>query len=227
MCFDECAPYPAEHEYIRKSAEMTARWAERCKRAHCRDDQALFGIVQGGVYPDLREWSAAATTDIDFPGYSIGGLSVGETKPEMIAALDVMDRKLPREKPRYLMGVGTPADFFIGVEHGVDMFDCVMPTRTARNGRLYTNEGIMNIRNAQFAADPKPLSASCACYVCCNYSRAYIRHLVMANEILASRLTTWHNLHYFLDLMSGIRAAIRAGNLAEFKAQALAAYPQG
>lgn len=224
MVFDECAPYPAEHEYVRRSCEMTARWAERCKASHQREDQALFGIVQGGVYPDLRAWSAEATANIGFPGYAIGGLSVGEPKDEMLTSLQVMDRHLPREAPRYLMGVGTPEDFFTGVENGVDMFDCVMPTRTARNGRLYTNEGLLNIRNAVHAEDPAPVSESCACYACRNYSRAYLRHLFMADEILGSRLATGHNLFYFLDLMSRIRAAIRTDTLAEFKAVALAPY---
>lgn len=227
MCFDECAPYPATYQYAKDSAEMTARWAERCKRAHGRDDQALFGIVQGGMYDDLREWSAKTTVDIGFPGYSIGGLSVGEPKEEMLRALKVMDAMLPREKPRYLMGVGTPGDFFTGIENGVDMFDCVLPTRTARNGRVYTAEGTVNLRNALHAADPRPISDSCDCYACRNYSRGYLRHLFMANEILAFRLATWHNLAYFINLMRGIRDAIRNDRLADYKAVALAAYTEG
>jgi len=226
MCFDECTPYPATHEYAKSSAERTARWAERCKRAHQRDDQALFGIVQGGVYPDLREWSAQATVALDFVGYAIGGLSVGEPKEEMRQALEVMDRTLPRHKPRYLMGVGTPEDFFLGVEHGVDMFDCVMPTRTARNGRLYTREGLINIRNAKYARDPRPISESCRCYTCRHYSRAYLRHLMMSNEILGSRLATWHNLFYFVDLMRAIRQAVREDRLEALKQRALAPYSQ-
>jgi len=224
MCFDECTPYPASHDYVRESAERTICWAERCKKAHERKDQALFGIVQGGVYPDLREWSARATVALGFPGYAIGGLSVGEPKKEMLVALDVMNENLPRTQPRYLMGVGTPEDFFHGVKRGVDMFDCVMPTRTARNGRLYTNEGLVNIRNACYAADPRPLSETCECYTCRNYSRAYLRHLMMANEILGARLTTWHNLHYFLSLMKRIRAAIRNGTLSELEHEVLSAY---
>lgn len=224
MVLDECTPYPATHDYARASAERTARWAERCLRAKRREDQALFGIVQGGVYPDLRAWSARATLEIGFPGYAIGGLSVGETKPEMEESLDVMDEVLPREQPRYLMGVGTPEDFFRGVERGVDMFDCVLPTRTARTGRIYTNEGVLNIRNARHAADPGPLSPTCGCYACRFYSRAYIRHLFMADEILASRLATTHNLFYFLDLMARIREAVRTNTLAQLKAEALAAY---
>ncbi|GIX45720.1 MAG: hypothetical protein KatS3mg130_2128 [Candidatus Sumerlaea sp.] len=197
-----------------------------CKRAHQRDDQALFGIVQGGVYPDLREWSAQATVALDFVGYAIGGLSVGEPKEEMQLALEVMDRTLPRHKPRYLMGVGTPADFFMGVEQGVDMFDCVMPTRTARNGRLYTREGLLNIRNAKYTRDPRPVSESCRCYTCRHYSRAYLRHLMMSNEILGSRLATWHNLYYFVDLMRAIRQAIRENRLEALKRRALEPYSQ-
>ncbi len=224
MCFDECPPYPASHEYLRAGAERTARWAARCKAAHHREDQALLGIVQGGVYEDLRAWSARATMEIGFPGYAIGGLSVGETKEEMVRALRVMNELLPRAQPRYLMGVGTPQDFFIGVRHGVDMFDCVMPTRTARNGRLYTNEGIINIRNACYARDPQPVSPTCACYTCRHYSRAYLRHLMLANEILGARLATWHNLFYFVSLMQRIRASIREGRLLELEAEVLAPY---
>lgn len=226
MCFDECPPYPTTIDYARKSAEMTARWAQRCKGAnHGREDsQALFGIVQGSVFPEVRRWSAEATTNIGFPGYAVGGLSVGENKAEMELALAVMDECLPQDKPRYLMGVGTPQDFFLGVEHGIDMFDCVLPTRSARTGRVYTNEGIMNMRNAVHAQDSRPVSSSCECYTCRNYSRGYIRHLFQSEEILASRLATWHNLHYFLDLMGRIRQSIEAGDFLEFKREALAAY---
>jgi queuine tRNA-ribosyltransferase len=227
MCFDECPALPADRAHIRRSAEMTARWAERCLRAKRRDDQALFGIVQGGVYPEERAWSAAATTQLGFPGYAIGGLSVGESKADMEASLDVMDECLPRDRPRYLMGVGTPGDFFRGVERGVDMFDCVLPTRNARNGRLYTDAGPLNIRNASHATDPRPVSETCDCYTCRHFSRAYLRHLMMSNEILGSRLATWHNLRYFLGLMARIRAAIRAGTLAALKAEVLAAHPEG
>lgn len=228
MVFDECAPYPAERKYVEKSVEMTARWAERCKAAHAgrEDVQALFGIVQGGMYDDLREWSARATINVDFPGYAIGGLSVGEPKPDMERGLEVVNAILPQDKPRYLMGVGTPTDFFRGVERGVDMFDCVLPTRSARTGRVYTNEGMMNMRNAVHATDTSPISESCGCYTCRNYCRGYIRHLFLAGEILAARLATWHNLAYFLDLMKGIRAAILEDTFVEFKAKALAAYPE-
>ncbi|MGI8906791.1 MAG: tRNA guanosine(34) transglycosylase Tgt [Candidatus Sumerlaeaceae bacterium] len=226
MAFDECPPYPATHEYARKSAEMTARWAERCK-ASCAgraDSQALFGIVQGGVYADLREWSAAATVNIGFPGYAIGGLSVGENKDEMCAALDVMNRSLPRDKPRYLMGVGTPQDFFVAIERGIDMFDCVLPTRSARTGRVYTNEGMMNLRNAMHTRDAGPISSTCNCYTCRFYSRGYLRHLFLADEILASRLATWHNLAYFLGLMGSIRESIETGQFLQFKERALQPY---
>lgn len=228
MVFDECVPYPAEHDYVKKSGEMTARWAARCKAAHAgrEDQQALFGIVQGGMYDDLRQWSARATVDIGFPGYAIGGLSVGEPKPDMERCLEAVNAILPEDQPRYLMGVGTPQDFFRGVERGVDMFDCVLPTRSARTGRLYTNEGILNMRNAVHATDTAPVSETCDCYTCRNYSRGYIRHLFMAEEILASRLATWHNLHYFLTLMEGIRKAISEDRLLAYKAEALAAYPQ-
>jgi queuine tRNA-ribosyltransferase len=224
MCFDECVAYPADAGRVQASAELTARWAERCKGAHRRSDQALFGIVQGGVYPEIRQWSARATVDIGFPGYAIGGLSVGETKPELKTALEVMDTELPRECPRYLMGVGTPGDFFTAVEQGVDMFDCVLPTRTARNGRLFTYEGPLNIRNAEHTSAPQPVSSSCPCYVCRNYSRAYLRHLFMANEILASRLATWHNLHFFLDLMLQIRNALRLGHLNALRERVMQGY---
>jgi len=226
MVFDECAPYPAEHKYVQQSVEMTARWAERCKAAHSghEDTQALFGIVQGGMYDDLREWSARATVDIGFPGYAIGGLSVGEPKPDMERGLEVVNAILPEDQPRYLMGVGTPDDFFRGVERGIDMFDCVLPTRSARTGRVYTNEGILNMRNAIHAVDTKPISETCGCYACKHYGRGYIRHLFMADEILASRLATWHNLHYFLALMKGIRKSIAENRFLDFKAEALAAY---
>jgi queuine tRNA-ribosyltransferase len=226
MAFDECPPYPATHEYARKSAEMTARWAARCKAACAgrEDTQALFGIVQGSVYADLREWSAAATVEIGFPGYAIGGLSVGENKQEMADMLDVMNRTLPRDKPRYLMGVGTPQDFFLGVERGVDMFDCVLPTRSARTGRVYTNEGMMNLRNASHARDKSPISPSCQCYTCRFYSRGYLRHLFLADEILASRLATWHNLFYFISLMTRIRASIETNTFQQFKTEALGPY---
>ncbi len=225
MAFDECVdPTKADHDYTRKSLEMTARWLGRCKQAKNRDDQALFGIVQGGIFPDLRKASARLTTEVDLPGYAVGGLSVGESKEDMEACLDVMNSELPRSKPRYLMGVGTPEDFFRGVERGIDMFDCVLPTRNARNAKLYTNEGIVNMRNAAYLTDTAPVSPTCDCYVCRNYSRGYLRHLFMSNEILASRLGTWHNLHYFVHLMQGIRRSIIDDNFAEFKAQALAPY---
>ena len=228
MAFDECAPYPAEHDYVRRSAEMTIRWAERCRETNrgYEDEQALFGIVQGGIYPDLREWSAHRTVDLDFPGYAIGGLSVGETKPEMEAALDVMNANLPENKPRYLMGVGTPDDFFRAVERGVDMFDCVLPTRSARTGRIYTSDGIINMRNAVHTTDTSPMDCDCGCYACRHYTRGYIRHLFMSDEILASRLATSHNLYYFLHLMQGIRQAITADRFPAYKAEVLGKFHQ-
>ncbi|PKO18949.1 tRNA guanosine(34) transglycosylase Tgt [candidate division BRC1 bacterium HGW-BRC1-1] len=227
MCFDECPPHDAGHDYLRRSAEMTARWAARCKAAHTRDDQALFGIVQGGVFDDLREWSAKATVEVGFPGYAIGGLSVGESKADMERTLRVMNEHLPRDKPRYLMGVGTPEDFITGVENGVDMFDCVHPTRTARNGRMYTTEGALNIRNAVHARDAAPVSESCPCYTCCNYSRAYLRHLFMSDEILGPRLATGHNLFFFIDLMRRIRESVRDGSFEALKNEVYAVYPKG
>ena len=226
MCFDECPPHDAGRDYLRRSAEMTARWAARCKAAHRRDDQALFGIVQGGVHDDLRAWSARATVEVGFPGYAIGGLSVGEGKEDMERTLRVMDECLPRDRPRYLMGVGTPEDFITGVENGVDMFDCVHPTRTARNGRLYTNEGAINIRNAGHARDPRPVSGSCACDTCRNYSRAYLRHLFMSDEILGPRLATGHNLFFFLDLMRRVRESVRDGTFDALKREVHAVYPR-
>ena len=225
MAFDECVNPAAKHEYVAKSTEMTLRWLNRCKTAKKHEFQALFGIVQGGIFPDLREWSATQTAQIDLPGYAIGGLSVGETKKDMEACLKITNEFLPLNKPRYLMGVGTPGDFFRGVENGVDMFDCVLPSRNARNAKLYTNEGVVNMRNAAHLTDTAPVSQSCDCYVCRNYSRGYLRHLYMCNEILASRLGTWHNLHYFVNLMKRIRQAIIEDRFLAFKREALAPYP--
>jgi queuine/archaeosine tRNA-ribosyltransferase len=205
-------------------------WMSLAKQAvpqesHLVPGQTLFGIVQGGVHPDLRRWSAQATVDIGFAGYAIGGLSVGEKKHEMEESLEAVDPVLPRNQPRYLMGVGTPQDFFRGVERGVDMFDCVLPTRSARTGRLYTHEGVIHIKNQRFARDTGPVSPTCSCYTCRNYSRGYVRHLFHSNEILGARLATIHNLHYFLDLIAGIRRAIEEDRLPQYKAEALAAYP--
>jgi len=217
MCFDECPPYPAEYDYVRRSAELTGRWARRCKEAKRRDDQALFGIVQGGMYRDLRERSAQELCALEFDGYALGGLSVGEEKRLMYEVMEYCAPLLPEDKPRYVMGIGAPEDLIEGINSGVDMFDCVMPTRNARNGMLFTTTGRINIKNAGYAEDRSPIDEECACYVCKNYSRAYLRHLYRAGEILASRLNTWHNLHYYLSLMTGARKAIAEDRFTQFR----------
>jgi queuine tRNA-ribosyltransferase len=225
MVFDECTPYPADHETARQSMQLSLRWAARSRavfEALKRDrdsDSALFGIVQGGVHHDLRRESLAGLQAIDFPGYALGGLAVGETEEERLAVLEGLAPALPRERPRYLMGVGTPADLVKAVARGMDMFDCVIPTRHARNGQLFTSEGTLNIRNSRFQADTGPLDPRCACYACRNYSRAYVRHLQQCNEILGARLATIHNLYFYLDLMTRMRAAIEAGRFASFAAE--------
>ncbi|QSV45848.1 tRNA guanosine(34) transglycosylase Tgt [Geobacter benzoatilyticus] len=217
MCFDECTPYPATHDYARRSMEMTTRWARRCKDARTREDQALFGIVQGGMYRDLREQSAAELREIGFDGYAVGGLSVGEEKELMYEVMEYASPTLPEDRPRYVMGIGAPEDLIEAVWHGFDMFDCVMPTRNARNGMLFTSFGRVNIKGAAYAEDTGPLDPECDCYVCRNYSRAYLRHLYRSGEILSSRLNTYHNLHYYLSLMAQVRAAIAEGRYAEFR----------
>ncbi|MBP2027623.1 queuine tRNA-ribosyltransferase [Acetoanaerobium pronyense] len=218
MSFDECAPYPADYDYVKKSLERTTRWAKRGKDAHkYPEKQALFGIVQGGMYKDLRYQSAMELMEIDFPGYSIGGLSVGEPKDIMNEVLENTTPLLPKDKPRYLMGVGSPDDLLEGVIRGVDMFDCVLPTRIARNGTALTSLGKIVVRNATYQEDFTPLDPNCSCYTCRNYSRAYIRHLVKCNEILASRLITTHNLHFLLKLMEDVREAIMNDRLLDFK----------
>lgn len=218
MSFDECAPYPADYEYVKKSMELTIKWAKRGAKAHKNiEKQALFGIVQGGTYEDLRKESAQRLVDINFPGYSIGGLSVGEPKNVMYDIVDLTTEYLPEDKPRYLMGVGSPDDLIEGVMRGVDMFDCVLPTRIARNGTVFTSQGKLIVRDAPYAEDFSPLDEECDCYTCKNYSRAYIRHLFKANEILAARLATLHNLHFLIKLMEKIREAIRQDQLLEFK----------
>ncbi|AIS52308.1 queuine tRNA-ribosyltransferase Tgt [Thermoanaerobacter kivui] len=220
MSFDECAPYPADYGYVKNSMELTIKWAERGKKAHKNTDkQALFGIVQGGTYEDLRKECANRLVEMDFPGYSIGGLSVGEPKNLMYDILDLTTDYLPEDKPRYLMGVGSPDDLIEGVIRGVDMFDCVLPTRIARNGTVFTSKGKLVVRNAAYAEDFSPLDDECECYTCKNYSRAYIRHLFKANEILAARLATIHNLYFLVKLMERIREAIRQDRLLEFKKQ--------
>lgn len=218
MAFDECPPYPATREYMKSSVERTARWAERCLEAHGRpDEQGLFGIVQGGEYEDLRKQSANDLISLDFPGYAIGGLSVGEPKDVMNRVLDFTTPLLPTDKPRYLMGVGSPDSLIDGAIRGIDMFDCVLPTRIARNGTCMTSTGRLVVRNAKFARDFRPIDENCDCYACRNYSRAYIRHLVKSNETFGFRLTAYHNLHFLLKLMEQVRAAIREDRLGDFK----------
>jgi queuine tRNA-ribosyltransferase len=218
MAFDECAPWPADYDYVKNSMERTLRWLVRCKTAHKNTDrQALFGIIQGGTYDDLRVQSAKHTTAVDLPGYSIGGLSVGEPKEEMYHTLDVLRPYLVENKPRYLMGVGSPDYLVEGVARGIDMFDCVLPTRTARTGTLFTSGGKINIMNAKHTEDLSPLDENCDCYYCQNYSRAYLRHLFKTKEILGARLATWHNLRYLIKLTERIKDAIRADRMLDFR----------
>jgi len=216
MIFDECTPYPATEQQARESMELSLRWARRSKAAHGDNPAALFGIVQGGMYPPLRKASLGGLIEIGFDGYAIGGLSVGEPKADMLAVLDVLNPDLPVDRPRYLMGVGTPEDIVEAVQRGIDMFDCVMPTRNARNGHLFTSEGAVRIRNSQYQDDTRPLDPACDCYTCRHYSRAYLRHLDRAGEILGARLNTIHNLHYYQSLMRGLRTAIEQENLESF-----------
>jgi len=216
MIFDECTPYPATEDEARSSMSLSLRWAERSKVAHGDSPSALFGIVQGGMYPHLRKESLQALTEIGFDGYAIGGLSVGEPKDEMLKVLDAVTPEMPEETPRYLMGVGKPEDIVEAVRRGVDMFDCVIPTRNARNGFLFTHEGVVKIRNARHKTDTGPLDPHCDCYTCTNFSRAYLHHLDRCGEILGSQLNTIHNLHYYQKLMAGLRAAIEAGTLCDF-----------
>jgi len=216
MIFDECTPYPASVEEVRVSMELSLRWAERSKTAHADNPSALFGIVQGGMYGELRKRSIAKLVEIGFDGYAIGGLSVGEPMDERNQMLDVCLPDMPLDKPRYLMGVGKPEDLIESVRRGVDMFDCVIPTRNARTGYLYTHDGIIKIRNSRYATDTRPLDESCGCYTCKNYSRAYLRHLDKCREILGARLNTIHNLYYFQDLMKKIRASIEQNRFTEF-----------
>ena len=218
MAFDECAPYPADRQYVKNSLERTTRWLERCKAAHKYPErQALFGIVQGGMYKELREQSAREITAIDLPGYAIGGLSVGEPKEMMYEVLDYTVPLLPEDKPRYLMGVGSPDDLLEGGLRGIDMFDCVLPTRIARNGTAMTSQGKVVVRNASYAEDFSSLDPECDCYTCRNYTKAYLRHLIKCNEILGARLLTIHNLHFLLKLMENVREAIREDRLLDYK----------
>jgi queuine tRNA-ribosyltransferase len=218
MAFDECPPYPAEFDYMKSSVERTSRWAERCLEAHQRpNDQGLFGIVQGGEYEELRKQSANDLVSLDFPGYAIGGLSVGEPKDVMNRVLEFTTPWLPSDKPRYLMGVGSPDSLIDGAIRGIDMFDCVLPTRIARNGTLMTSEGRLVVRNAKFARDFRPLDEHCDCYTCRNYTRAYIRHLIKCDETLGIRLTTYHNLYFLAKLMEQVRGAIKEDRLGDFR----------
>ncbi|MCL7422718.1 MAG: tRNA guanosine(34) transglycosylase Tgt [Methylobacter sp.] len=219
MIFDECTPYPATVHEAADSMRLSLRWAARSKKAHGDNESALFGIVQGGMYEHLRQESIDGLVDIGFDGYAIGGLSVGEPKEEMMNTLDVVHPKMPVDKPRYLMGVGTPEDLVEAVRRGIDMFDCVMPTRNARNGHLFTTNGVIKIRNSQYQLDTNPLDETCDCYTCRNYSRAYLRHLDKCGEMLGSRLNTIHNLHYYLSLMQGLRDAIERQELDVFVKQ--------
>ncbi|MDI7259080.1 MAG: tRNA guanosine(34) transglycosylase Tgt [Thermodesulfobacteriota bacterium] len=216
MVLDECVPYPSPYEYVKSSTMLTIRWAERCLKVRRNNDPAFFGIVQGGMYRDLREESARALTRMDFQGYAIGGLSVGEPKSIMQDVLEWTTPILPEDAPRYLMGVGTPEDILHAVMLGIDIFDCVLPTRNARNGMLFTSRGKLSIKQAQYAEDPRPIDESCLCYSCRHYSRAYLRHLYLANEILSSRLNTIHNIYYYMKVMKNIRTAIHEDRFIEF-----------
>jgi queuine tRNA-ribosyltransferase len=221
MAFDECPPWPAPREAVAEATNRTSRWAARSRAAHRRADQWLFGIVQGGVHLDLREKSAREIMALDFPGHGIGGVSVGEPKEDRLRVLDHLDPILPEAKPRYLMGVGTPEDLIEGVARGVDLFDCVLPTRNARNGQLFTRRGRLSIRNARYRADPRPPDPDCACPTCRSTSRAYLRHLHLAGEMTAATLMTVHNLFHYLDTMRAVRQSIRLCRFAEFRREAL------
>ncbi|MDT8901012.1 tRNA guanosine(34) transglycosylase Tgt [Anaeroselena agilis] len=225
MAFDECMPYPADHAYAKASTDRTTRWAERCLKTHNRKDQALFGIVQGGMHRDLRAMSARDLVSMGFPGYGIGGLSVGEPKPLMYEMLEETVPLLPADKPRYLMGVGTPDCLVEGVMRGVDMFDCVFPTRVARNGTVMTSRGRLVLKNAEYARDFRPIDPDCGCYTCSNFSRAYIRHLLKAEEIFGLRLTTTHNLHFLIQFMRDMRKAIIDDSFLSFREEFWSKYP--
>lgn len=224
MAFDECAPYPAEREYVQAAMVRTHEWAERCASSQQRADQALFGIVQGGMYADLRQQSAEFLVSLNLPGYAIGGLSVGEDKPMMASMLEATTPHLPEDKPRYLMGVGSPEDLLNGIAAGVDMFDCVLPTRNARTGALFTPEGRLNIRGALYKEDFRPVQEDCPCYTCTHFSRAYLHHLFRAEELLVYTLATIHNLSFLVRLVDGARRAILAEEFARYRADVLALY---
>ena len=224
MCFDECPPYPVTYEYMKNSVERTIRWAKRCKEAHKNDRQSMFGIVQGGEFTDLREYSCKETVKLDFDGYSIGGTSVGEGKDVMYKMIDDGIRYLPTDKPRYLMGVGEPVDIFEGVERGIDMFDCVLPTRLARHGHAFTLDGKINLRNAKYKEDFTPVDENCDCYCCKNYTKSYVRHLLVANETLGQRLLSIHNLRFLIKIMENIRESIKEDKFLEYKREFISRY---
>ena len=226
MAFDECIPYPADYEYARKSTERTTRWARRCIKAHQRTDRGIFGIIQGGMYKDLRKQSAMEISSLPFDGVAVGGLSVGEPHDLMYDILEETTQWMPKGKARYLMGVGTPDCLVEGVARGVDMFDCVFPTRVARNGMAMIHTGRMNMKNKQYERDFRPIEESCGCYTCRNYTRAYIRHLYKSEELLAFRLVTIHNLYFLLQFMRDMREAIVQGNFSEFREHFMEHYKQ-
>jgi queuine tRNA-ribosyltransferase len=223
MAFDECPPFPAPREAVADATDRTTRWAERSLKAHTRRDQWLFGIVQGGVFPDLREKSARELIALDFPGYAVGGLSVGEPKEDMWRVLDALQDVLPAARPRYLMGVGTPEDLLEGVARGIDLFDCVLPTRNARNGQLFTSEGRVSIRNARYRTDERPPDPRCRCFTCRTATRAYLRHLHQAGEMTAATLMTIHNLAYYLDTLDKMRHSLRLGRFEAYRQETLRA----
>jgi queuine tRNA-ribosyltransferase len=227
MCFDECPAYPSTYDYMKNSVERTLRWAKRCKDVHTREDQSLFGIVQGGEYEDLRKHSALETVKMGFDGYAIGGTSVGEDKDTMYRMIDYATPYLPTDKARYLMGVGDPRDILEGVDRGIDMFDCVLPTRIARHGNAFSHTGKMNLKNAKYKMDFTPLESACDCYTCRNYTRAYIRHLLIADEALAGRLLSIHNIRFLIKLVEDIRVSIKEDRFKEFKRVFLEKYKGG
>jgi queuine tRNA-ribosyltransferase len=217
MCLDECPPFPSTYEYMENSVRLTTHWSVLCKMASNHSPRALFGIVQGGIFPELRRKSALELLEIDLDGYAVGGLGIGESREETYETGEFAVSLLPKDKPRYLMGFGMPEDIVVAVSMGVDLFDCVLPTRNARNGTLFTKHGKMVIKNARYAEDESPVDEDCSCYTCRTFSRAYLRHLYQARELLASRLLTFHNLHYYGGLMKGIRSAIERGEYSSFK----------
>ena len=224
MSFDECPPFPVTHEYMEKSVERTLRWAKRGKDVHCNERQSLFGIVQGGEFEDLRKYSAIETVKMNFDGYSIGGTSVGEDKDTMYKMIDYSIPYLPEDKPRYLMGVGDPLDIIEGVIRGVDMFDCVLPTRIARHGNAFTRDGKINIKNAKYKEDFTPLEHGCDCYACKHYTKAYIRHLIVANETFGARLLSIHNIRFLIKLTEDLREAIKNNNILEYREEFISKY---